>query len=85
MHCYMLSQSLSPFVMRWTIDIHVLMVPQEAKNALEGVGGIHLYGRRLVVEYAKDQEGLDELRAKTGAKFRDDDDVAPRPGKKMKL
>jgi RNA recognition motif-containing protein len=26
---------------------------QEAQNALEGVGGTHLYGRRLVVEYAQ--------------------------------
>lgn len=26
---------------------------QEAANALQGVGGTHLYGRRLVVEYAK--------------------------------
>lgn len=33
---------------------------------IAGVGGTHLYGRRLVVEYAKDEEGLDELRAKTG-------------------
>lgn len=45
---------------------------QEAANALEGVGGTHLYGRRLVVEYAAaDDEGagLDELRAKTAAKY----------------
>ncbi len=43
---------------------------QEALNALEGVGGTHLYGRRLVVEYAQQgEEGLDELRAKAGAKF----------------
>jgi len=46
---------------------------QEARNALEGVGGVHLYGRRLVVEYAKDEEGLDELRSKTAAKFKGDD------------
>lgn len=52
---------------------------QEAGNALEGVGGTHLYGRRLVVEYAAaDAEGLAAggepadmaaARAKTAAKF----------------
>lgn len=52
---------------------------QEAANALEGVGGTHLYGRRLVVEYAQaDAEGLSatgeptdlqQARAKTAAKF----------------
>jgi multiple RNA-binding domain-containing protein 1 len=40
------------------------------------VGGTHLYGRRLVVEYAKDEEGLDELRAKTAAKYRDEEEAA---------
>lgn len=52
---------------------------QEAANALEGVGGTHLYGRRVVVEYAQaDAEGLtatgeptdlQQARAKTAAKF----------------
>jgi multiple RNA-binding domain-containing protein 1 len=52
---------------------------QEAANALEGVGGTHLYGRRLVVEYAQaDADGLSatgeptdlqQARAKTAAKF----------------
>lgn len=40
-----------------------------------GVGGVHLYGRRLVVEYAKEDEGLDELRSKTAAKYRGDEDL----------
>lgn len=53
-----------------------------------GVGGTHLYGRRLVVEYAKEDEGLDELRAKTAAKYRGEEtladlDAAP-PSKRMK-
>lgn len=51
---------------------------QEAANALDGVGGTHLYGRRLVVEYAEaddeGQAGLNELRAKTAAKFAGGDD-----------
>jgi len=29
------------------------------------------YGRRLLLEYAREDEGLDELRAKTAAKFSD--------------
>jgi multiple RNA-binding domain-containing protein 1 len=60
---------------------------QEAANALEGVGGTHLYGRRLVVEYAQQgEEGLDELRAKAGAKFAagGDDEPAAAPAKRLK-
>ena len=35
------------------------------------MAGTHLYGRRLVVEWADaDEAGLDELRAKTAARFR---------------
>ena len=40
---------------------------QEARNAMDAVGGAHLYGRRLVMEWAEEEGGLDELRAKTGA------------------
>lgn len=64
---------------------------QEAANAMDGVGGTHLYGRRLVVEYAKEgeEEGLTELRAKTAAKSRADlggadDDYASREGRAAK-
>ncbi len=39
---------------------------QEARNAMEAVQGTHLYGRRLVIEWAEEEGGLDELRAKTG-------------------
>jgi multiple RNA-binding domain-containing protein 1 len=46
---------------------------QEAKNAMDAVQGAHLYGRRLVLEWAEDEEGLDELRAKTAAKYRAED------------
>lgn len=42
---------------------------KEAVSAMEAVNGIHLYGRRLVCEWAAQDEGLDELRAKTAAKF----------------
>jgi len=39
---------------------------QEARNAMDAVQGAHLYGRRLVLEWAEEEGGLDELRAKTG-------------------
>lgn len=42
---------------------------QEARNAMEAVQGTHLYGRRLVLEWAEEEGGLDELRAKTGARW----------------
>lgn len=44
---------------------------QEAAAAMEATAGTHLYGRRLVVETAAEEAGLDELRAKTAAKFHD--------------
>ncbi|GFR48899.1 hypothetical protein Agub_g10847 [Astrephomene gubernaculifera] len=60
---------------------------QEARNALEGVGGTHLYGRRLVVEYAKEDDGLEELRNKTAAKFKRDEEVEAggAPAKRLKV
>jgi multiple RNA-binding domain-containing protein 1 len=45
--------------------------PKEAQSAMEAALGTHLYGRRLVTEWAEeDTTGLDELRAKTAAKYR---------------
>lgn len=44
---------------------------QEAVNAMEALAGTHLYGRRLVTEWAAQDEGLEELRNKTAAKFQD--------------
>ena len=43
---------------------------QEAKAAAAAVTGVHLYGRRLVVEFAQADEGLDELRAKAASQLR---------------
>lgn len=60
---------------------------QEAKNAVESIAGAHLYGRRLVVEWAEQgDEGLDEIRAKTAAKFRGEavDDFDEMPAKRRK-
>lgn len=44
--------------------------PQEARGAVDAVTGTHLYGRRLAIEWAADDGGLDELREKTAKKFR---------------
>jgi multiple RNA-binding domain-containing protein 1 len=44
--------------------------PQEARAAVEAVSGTHLYGRRLVIEWAEDEGGLEELRVKTANGFR---------------
>ncbi|BDA49748.1 Multiple RNA-binding domain-containing protein 1 [Coccomyxa sp. Obi] len=53
------------------------LTKQEAKSAADAVAGTHLYGRRLVVEWADtDEAGLDEMRAKTAARFRPDDEPA---------
>ena len=39
---------------------------QEAKNAAESIAVAHLYGRRLLAEWAEQgNEGLDEIRALT--------------------
>lgn len=52
------------------------LTKQEAKSAADAVAGTHLYGRRLVIEWAEtDEAGLDELRAKTAARFRPDDEI----------
>eukprot|EP00951_Prasinocladus_malaysianus_P042297 scaffold510594_cov24-Prasinocladus_malaysianus.AAC.1 len=42
---------------------------QEAQSAIDTLSGTHLYGRRLVVERAKEADGLEDLREKTAAKF----------------
>lgn len=45
---------------------------EEARSAVDAVAGAHLYGRRLVIEWAAEDGGLDELRAKTAVKYRGD-------------
>ena len=45
---------------------------QEAKTAVESVVGTHLYGRRLVIEWAKNDGGIEELREKTASTYRGD-------------
>ncbi|KAL3715153.1 hypothetical protein ACJRO7_006965 [Eucalyptus globulus] len=45
---------------------------QEAQNALQELANTHLYGRHLVLERAKQDESLEELRARTAAQFNDE-------------
>jgi hypothetical protein len=62
-----------PRIQRMPGDARVLGRPAAALAAAPhpaGVGGTHLYGRRLVVEYAKEEEGLDDVRAKTAERFK---------------
>ncbi|CAK8561013.1 unnamed protein product [Lathyrus sativus] len=42
---------------------------QEAQNALTALSSTHLYGRHLVIERAKENKSLEELRAQTAAQF----------------
>ncbi|KAF7831239.1 multiple RNA-binding domain-containing protein 1 [Senna tora] len=58
---------------------------QEAQNALKALSSTHLYGRHLVIERAKkDDESLDELRARTGAQFSDEQNGFQNPTKLSK-
>ena len=45
------------------------LTKQEAQTAFEALAHTHFYGRHLVLEYAKAEESLDELRAKTKRKY----------------
>ncbi|KAJ8763754.1 hypothetical protein K2173_003536 [Erythroxylum novogranatense] len=42
---------------------------QEAQNALQALSNTHLYGRHLVIERAKEGETLEEQRARTAARY----------------
>ncbi|CAA7406840.1 unnamed protein product [Spirodela intermedia] len=51
---------------------------QETENAMHALSSTHLYGRRLVIERAKEGETLEELRARTAAQFTAGDQGGPR-------
>eukprot|EP00889_Picochlorum_renovo_P007719 jgi/Picre1/34749/NNA_002215.t1 len=42
---------------------------QEAKAAVAAVAGSHLYGRRLVIEWAEEEDSIEQMREKTSRKF----------------
>lgn len=54
------------------------LTPQEAKNAFDSLGATHLYGRHLVIEWAKEGENVEEMREKTARAFVQDDGVKKR-------
>ncbi|CAI5993639.1 unnamed protein product [Closterium sp. NIES-64] len=58
---------------------------REAESAFDALKSTHLYGRHLVLERAKEGEGLDELRAKTAAQFLDGGAGGVRQKKRAKL
>jgi len=41
------------------------LTKQEAKTAMETLFNTHLFGRRLILQWAKEDESVDEIRAKT--------------------
>ncbi|XP_057872015.2 uncharacterized protein LOC131078359 [Cryptomeria japonica] len=49
---------------------------QEAENAFNALSSSHLYGRHLVLEQAREDESLSELRARVASQFVDDNDIA---------
>lgn len=41
------------------------LTKEEAANAMKMLANTHLYGRHLVIDFEKGEEGLDEVREKT--------------------
>ncbi|KAI3994991.1 hypothetical protein MKX01_019805 [Papaver californicum] len=48
------------------------VLKQEAQNALQQLSSVHLNGRHLLLERAKEGETLEDLRARTAAQFTDE-------------
>lgn len=46
---------------------------QEARNAFSALSATHLYGRRLAIEFAQDEQSVESLRAKTSRDFAQND------------
>ncbi|XP_049848370.1 probable RNA-binding protein 19 [Schistocerca gregaria] len=45
------------------------LTKDDARNAMTSLENTHLYGRRLVIEYAKDDESIEAIRSKTSKQF----------------
>lgn len=45
------------------------LTAEEAEAALEALENTHLYGRHLVIDFAAEDEGVEEIREKTKARF----------------
>ena len=50
------------------------LTSEQAKKAKNALANTHLYGRHLVLEYAKDDDSLEAIRAKTAKQFGADTD-----------
>jgi multiple RNA-binding domain-containing protein 1 len=46
---------------------------QEARNAFQALSSTHLYGRRLAIEFAEDDQSVEAMRAKTSRDFAQND------------
>lgn len=57
------------------------LTKQEAKTAFESLGATHLYGRHLVLEWAKEEESIEAARLKTKRQLMEAQSMA---NKKMK-
>ncbi|KAH7293538.1 hypothetical protein KP509_28G030000 [Ceratopteris richardii] len=57
---------------------------QEAANAYKALASTHLYGRHLVIEKAKENESLEELRARVAMQYADENDQSIENGKPVK-
>ncbi|KAI7898836.1 uncharacterized protein BX663DRAFT_538350 [Cokeromyces recurvatus] len=61
------------------------LTKQEAKNVYENMSNIHLYGRHLVLEWAKEDDNVDSLREKTGKHYAKEESFSGRANKKQKI
>ncbi|KAI9486704.1 MAG: hypothetical protein EXX96DRAFT_516924 [Benjaminiella poitrasii] len=61
------------------------LTKQEAKNVYDNMSNIHLYGRHLVLEWAKEDENVDSLREKTGKHYAKEESLGGRVNKRQKI
>ena len=66
------------------------MTQEDAERAFESLGkSTHLYGRRLVLEWAKEEESVEDVRRRTAKHFRDDsctgEGVVPKKHRGLRL
>lgn len=61
------------------------MTKQEAKNVYNSMSAIHLYGRHLVLEWAKDEDDVESLRAKAGRDLAAEEAMSGRKRRKVDL
>ncbi|KAL1195109.1 Polyadenylate-binding protein 6 [Cardamine amara subsp. amara] len=57
------------------------MTKQEASNAIKSLSSTHLYGRHLVIEWANDDNSMEAIRARSAAKYMDQENDNPKKRK----